>query len=184
MMLSAEDTGSLRPEEKDAILDAMLGMAWSDGTIAAEEIELMKQIASHFTDKDIEVLTKEYKVDNARVSRKIAASDLGPAGKKILIRVMAFVAAAEGTVDEKELVFYRGCLRAFGIPEAVKQRIEREVRREVYTEMLTKKLEQGEPDAAATEKLLELRSRLEVDEPTAADVEKQVRAKLGRPAPK
>jgi uncharacterized membrane protein YebE (DUF533 family) len=177
-MLTSEETGSLRPEEKDAILDAMLGMAWSDGSIAAEEIELMKEIAGHFTDKDVEVLVKDYKVDNARVARKIASSDLGGAGKRILIRVMAFVAAAEGTVEEKELAFYRGCLRSFGVQGPTQQRIEREVRREVYTDMLTKKIGQNELDAPAKEKLNELRQRLEIDEPTASDIEKSVRAKL------
>ena len=30
MLISPEDVETLRPEEKDAILDAMLGMAWSE----------------------------------------------------------------------------------------------------------------------------------------------------------
>ena len=34
--------------------------------------------------------------DTERVGRKIAASDLGPAGKRILLRAMAYIAAAEG----------------------------------------------------------------------------------------
>jgi uncharacterized membrane protein YebE (DUF533 family) len=180
MMLSSEETGSLRTEEKDAILDAMIGMAWSDGSVAPEELVLMRQIASHFTDKDIETLVKDYKVDNARVARKIAQSDLGGAGKKLLIRVMAFVAAAEGTVDDKELAFYRGCLRSFGIPEPVKQRIEREVRRDVYAEMLGKKLERNELDEAARAQLNDLRQRLELDEASAAEIEKALRAKLSK----
>ncbi|HVY61031.1 MAG TPA: hypothetical protein VHF22_05225 [Planctomycetota bacterium] len=179
MMLSAEETGALRPEEKDAILDAMLGMAWSDGSVAPEEIELMKEIAGHFTDRDVEGLIKDYKVDNARVARKIASSDLGGPGKRMLIRVMAFVAAAEGTVEEKELAFYRGCLRSFGVQGPTQQRIEREVRREVYTEMLTKQMAKNELDEAAKAKLDEMRKRFEIDDATVAEIEKQVKAKLG-----
>jgi uncharacterized membrane protein YebE (DUF533 family) len=180
MMLSSEETAALRPEEKDAILDAMLGMAWSDGSVAVEEIELMKEIAGHFTSADIEGLIKDYKVDNARVARKIASSDLGGPGKRLLIRVMAFVAAAEGTVEEKELAFYRGCLRAFGIQGPTQQRIERDVKREVYTDVLTSRLARNELDDAAKKKLDEMRARFEIDDATAAEIEKQVKARLGK----
>ena len=179
MMITYEETSSLRPEEKDAILDAMLGMAWSDGSIHLDELDLIRRIASHFTDQDVEELVKEYKVDTERVGRKIAKSDLGPAGKRILLRVMAYVAAAEGSVDEKELAFYHGCVRAFGINEHARKRMEAEVRREVYGELLKKRLLQNELDDAAKEQLAGIRKRFEIDDAGAADVEKMVRKQIG-----
>ena len=86
MMLTSEETGSLRPEEKDAILDAMLGMAWSDGEIHADEVDLLATVTGLFTEKDVNDLVKDYKPDIERVGRKIASSDLGPAGKKVMLR--------------------------------------------------------------------------------------------------
>lgn len=178
MMINYEETAALRPEEKDAILDAMLGMAWSDGSVHRDELDLLKQIASYFTDRDIEELIKDYKLDIERVGRKIAQSDLGPAGKKVLLRVMAYIAAAEGTIDEKELTFYRGCIRAFGIPDAVRQRMEAEVRREIYGELLKRRLLQNELDDAAKEQLAGIRKRFELDDATAAEVEKAIRKQV------
>lgn len=176
MMITAEDTETLRSEEKDAILDAVLGMAWSDGTIAPEELAMVKSIAKHLDPAvDVESVLKDYKPDNDRVSRKIAKSDLGPQGKKVMLRAMAFVAAAEGSLDEKELAFYRGCLRAFGVNEIARQRMEADVRKHVYTEMLRRKLAQHELDQAGKDELVAMKKRLEIDDRTADEVEKQVR---------
>ena len=49
-----------------------------------------------------------------RVGRKIAHSDLGPTGRRVLVKSMALVAAASGDLDDRELAFYTQCLRAFG----------------------------------------------------------------------
>ena len=176
MMITAEDTETLRTEEKDAILDAVLGMAWSDGTIAPEELSMAKSIALHLDPKvDVEALLKDYKPDNDRVSRKIAKSDLGPQGKRVMLRAMAFVAAAEGSLDDKELAFYRGCLRAFGVNEIARQRMEADVRRHVYTEMLRRKLAQDELDQAGKDELAAMRKRLEIDDKAGEEIDRQVR---------
>ncbi len=175
MMINYEETAALRPEEKDAILDAMLGMAWCDGSVHLDEEDMIKRIAEHFTDKDVGALIRDYKVDTERVGRKIATSDLGPAGKRLMLRVMAYVAAAEGHLDEKELAFYRGCIRAFGVPEQVRERMEREVRREVYGELLGRKIAQNELDDAAKAKLADVRKRFDIDDAAAAEIEKVVR---------
>lgn len=179
-MITPEEVEPLRPEEKDAVLDAILGMAWSDGSIALEEVDVIRQIASLLTDSDIDALVKDYKPDNDRVSRKIAKSDLGPAGKKVLLRAMAYVAAAEGSLDEKELAFYRGCLRAFGVNDVVRQKLEAEVRRNVYSYMLKRRLRSGEYDERAKEEMAAMRKRLEIDDAAGAEIEKLVRKFVGK----
>jgi len=180
MMITAEDTDALRREEKEAILDAILGMAWSDGTIAEEEIGMVRKIAAFLTEKDVSDLLKTYKPDNDRLSRNIARSDLGPTGKKVMLRAMALVAASEGSLDDKELAFYRGCLRAFGVNEITRNKMEAEVRRHVFDEMVRQKLAKGDLDAAAKEELATLRKRLEIDEAAAASIEAAVRRELGK----
>ena len=82
-MISADDVDRLRPEEKDCILDAMLGMAWSDGSVHLDELDLLRRLARHFTDKDVAELARDYKPDSERISRKIGQSDLGPLGKLV-----------------------------------------------------------------------------------------------------
>lgn len=178
-MITQEETEGLRSEEKDAILDAILGMAWSDGQVQVEELDFLKQIARFFSDKEIEELIKDYKPDSARVGRKIAQSDLGGNGKKLLLRGMQFVAAAEGNLDDKELAFYRGCVRAFGIPDRVRERMEQEVNREVFTDFLRKRLLQNELDAPARELLGKLRQRLNLEEKWAEDQEKMLKLQIG-----
>ncbi len=177
-----EETGSLRPEEKDAILDAMLGMAWSDGTVQVEEVDLLKRLAANFTDKDILELIRDYKPDTERVGRKIASSDLGPAGKRILLRAMAYVAAAEGTLDEKEAAFYRACLRSFGVPEPVRERMEGEVHREVYRELFRKKALGGDLGESGRAELAALQKRLKLDDPTVAELEQVILKQCGKSA--
>lgn len=175
MLIDASETEALRPEEKDAILDAMLGMAWSDGSVQLDEVDLLRRIAAFLTDRPIEDLVKEYKVDQARVSTKIAKSDLGPAGKRLLLRIMAYVAAASDGVDDTELAFYRGCQRAFGMPDRVREDLEREVNREVYAEHLRRRLLANELDDAAKEQLTALRKRLSIEEANAQAIEARVR---------
>jgi hypothetical protein len=175
MLISAAETDGLRPEEKDAILDAMLGMAWSDGSIHLDELDLLRRIASFLTDRPIDDLVKDYKVDQARVSTKIGSSDLGPGGKRLMLRIMAYVAAASGDVDEKELAFYRGCQRAFGMPDRLREQLESDVHREVYSEHLKRRLLANELDEPAKE---ELRKRLGLEESVAADLEARVRRSL------
>jgi len=180
MMITAEETEVLRREEKEAILDAVLGMAWSDGAIADEEIAMVTRIAALLTDKDVNELLKDYKPDKDRLSRNIAKSDLGSAGKKVMLRAMALVAASEGSLDDKELAFYRGCLRAFGVNEITRNKMESEVRRHVFSEMVRRKLAKNEFDDAAKEELAVLRKRLELDDAAGADIEKSVRRELGK----
>jgi uncharacterized membrane protein YebE (DUF533 family) len=178
MVIGYEASSKLRAEEKDAILDAMLGMAWSDGSVHIDELDLLRKIAAHFTDKNIEDLARDYKPDLARVSRKIAASDLGPTGKQVLLRVMSFVAAAEGSVDEKEMAFYEGCIRAFGVQPAVRERMESQVRLEVYAEHLKKLFLRDAADDAARAKLALMRMRFNIDDAAAEQVEKVVRREV------
>jgi uncharacterized membrane protein YebE (DUF533 family) len=183
MMVGYDSSSKLRPEEKDAILDAMLGMAWSDGSVHIDELDLLRKIASHFTEKNIEELIRDYKPDLERVSRKIASSDLGPTGKQVLLRVMSFVAAAEGSVDDKEVAFYEGCLRAFGIQPAVRARMEQQVRLEVYAEHLKKRIARDELDEAARAKLADIRKRFEIDDAAADELEKVVRRQVAADRP-
>lgn len=186
MMFTYEETGSLRPEERDAILDAILGMAWSDGSIHLDEIDLLRRLAANFTDKDIAEIALDYKPDTERVGRKIASSDLGPSGKKILLKAMAYVAAAEGTVDDKELAFYRGCLRSFGVNERERQRMEAEVHREVYREIFRKKAAAGALDKRARAEVESTRKRLDIDPAVATELEAAILKQLGQsvaPAP-
>jgi hypothetical protein len=180
MLISPDDVETLRPEEKDAILDAMLGMAWSDGEIHADEVDLLATVTGFFTEKDVNELIKEYKPDIERVGRKIASSDLGPAGKKVMLRAMAYIAAADEDLDEKELSFYRGCLRAFGVAEPVREKIEKQVRREVYTAMLRRKLFGRELDDAARDELAKLKKRLEIGDAEATEIEQQVQKSLAK----
>lgn len=175
MLITPEEVEALRTEEKDCVLDAVLGMAWSDGTIQDEEREVLTGLTRHLTDKPLDDLLNEYKVDQARVSRKIAQSDLGSAGKKLLLRAMAYVAAADESVDEKELAFYRGCQRSFGLHERLRERLEEDVNREVYAEQLKRRLSKGEAADAAREALSAMRKRLNIDDAAAADIEARVR---------
>src|SRR5579872_5428991 len=105
-MITRDDVAGLRPEEKDAILDALLGIAWADGEVQPEELELLRKIGKFFTNEDIDQLTQSYKSDLTRVGRKIAKSDLGGKGRKVLILGLAYVAAAAGGLDDTERAFY------------------------------------------------------------------------------
>ncbi len=182
-MISIDEAAALRPEEKDAILDAVLGMAWTDGEVHPEELDLLRKLACHLTDRDVRELLERYQPDLERVGRKIARSDLGPAGRKILIRGMAYVAAASGNVTEEERAFYRQCLLAFGVPESQRQKIEAQVRQSIYAEFLRKRLREAPPperplDEAARRDLEARRRDLEIDEEQARALEAEVRREL------
>ena len=139
-MISAEEAARLRPEEKDAILDAVLGMIWSDSKAQPEEVRLMRRIARHLTDEDIETLLQRYDHDPERVGRKIAASDLGPTGRRLLLRLMALVAAASDGVEPSELIFFQQVLRAFGVPEREREKLERAAHAYIYAEAVREAL--------------------------------------------
>jgi tellurite resistance protein len=141
-------------------------MAFTDGEIQPEEIALLRDIACHLTEKDPAALFADYRPDLERVGRKIARSDLGPLGRKLLIKAMAFMAAASGNVTPAERTFYRQCLLAFGVPAAQRQKIEAEVRHMIYAEFLRKKLlaSPGKKlDEAGHRELDEKRRSLEID---------------------
>jgi uncharacterized membrane protein YebE (DUF533 family) len=182
-MITRDETADLRPEEKDAILDTILGMAWTDGEVQPEEIALLDKIAHHFTDRDVKTLLAEYKTDYERVGRKIARSDLGPAGRRVLIKGMAYMAAASGNVTDAERVFYQQCLRAFGVPDAQRQRIEAQVKAFIYGEWFRDALSRapgGVIDDAARRALDERRKSLELDDDAAAKIEDLVRRDASR----
>ena len=171
-MFTIEEVASLRPEEKDAILDAILGMAYADSKAQEEEVRLIKRYAAHFTEGDIAKAIDEYEPSLERVGRKIAHSDLGPTGRQMLVRSMALVAAASGDLDEREVSFYNQCLRAFGIPEARQKQIEHSVARYLYGELcMTTLRKQGSLQAGRA--FLDATSkRLEVASDEAASIEK------------
>jgi uncharacterized tellurite resistance protein B-like protein len=172
-LFQIEEIAALRPEEKDAILDAILGMAYADNKAQEEEVRLIKRYAAHFTDGDVDELLKGYKPDKERVGRKIAHSDLGPAGRTILVRSMALVAAASGDLDDKELAFYTQCLRAFGIPEARQKQIEQSVARSVYGELcMTTLTKQGGALDGGREQLDAARKKLGIQDDEAKRIEK------------
>jgi uncharacterized tellurite resistance protein B-like protein len=180
-MITREETRGLRAEEKDAILDTILGMAWTDGEIQPGELALLRRIACFFTDADVEPLLADYKTDLERLGRKIAASDLGPTGRRVLVKGMAYMAAASGNVTNAERSFYRQCLRAFGLSEAQRSRVEAQVREFVYEGFAEERFTAAKGGDLAPETRAELeekRKSLELDAETAARIEREVRAGL------
>ncbi|MHC4391221.1 MAG: hypothetical protein ACYS22_07875 [Planctomycetota bacterium] len=171
-MLRIEEVAELRDEEKDAILEAILGMAFADSEMQPDELRVLRRYAAHFTDQDLESLIKEYEPNLERVGRKIAHSDIGPVGRAILVRSMALVAASSGDLDESELNFYLQCLRAFGISEARQEKIEREVSRFLYAELCTTTLHRDGVLETARETLDSTAKRLELDPKLVALIEK------------
>ena len=178
-MITHDDVAGLRPEEKDAILDALLGIAWADGEVQPEELDLLKRMGKFFTNDDIEQLAQSYKSDLERVGRKIARSDLGSKGRKVLILGLAYIAAAAGGLEDSERAFYTQILRAFGIPDLQRQRIEQQVRESVYGDWFAQKLQAaagGKLDDAARADLAERRKQLLLDDALVARIEGDVRA--------
>ena len=178
-MITHDDVAGLRPEEKDAILDALLGIAWADGEVQPEELDLLKRMGKFFTNDDIEQLAQSYKSDLERVGRKIARSDLGSKGRKVLILGLAYIAAAAGGLEDSERAFYTQILRAFGIPDLQRQRIEQQVRESVYGDWFAQKLHAaagGKLDDAARADLAERRKQLLLDDALVARIEGDVRA--------
>ncbi len=181
MMITIEEAQALRPEEKDAILEAVLGVAWTDGETQPEEIALLKRIACHLAEQDPATLLTDYKPDLERVGRKIARSDLGPIGRKVLLKSMAYMAAASGNVTDAERVFYRQCLLAFGVPEAQREKIEKQVRHAIYSELVRASLAaapDGKVDGRKRDELDEKRRELDIDAPVAERIEDAVRREL------
>lgn len=174
-MFRIEQIAALRPEEKDAILDAILGMAFADTEAQQEEVALIKRYAAHFTDEDIVEIIEGYEPDLERVGRKIAHSDIGPAGRRILVRSMALVAAASGDLDERELAFYTQCLRAFGIPEAQQKQIEHSVSRYMYAELCMSTLHKHGELEPSRGHLDETKERLSLEDEEARNIEKHAR---------
>jgi uncharacterized tellurite resistance protein B-like protein len=175
-MITIEESTSLRLEEKDAILDAVLGMAWTDGEVQPGELQLLKKLACHLTERDPAALLAEYTPDLERVGRKIARSDLGPTGRKVLVRAMAYMAAASGNVTEAERVFYQQCLLAFGTPERERAKIEKQVRQMIYAEFVRKRLAgKGDViDATERAELDERKRTLDLDDESASKIEAEV----------
>ncbi len=181
MMLTREEVAGLRPEENDAIMDALLGIAWADGEVQPEEMDLLKRIGRFFTHEDIETLAKSYKCDLARVGRKIASSDLGPKGRKVLVKSLAFVAAASGGLEDSERAFYQQILRAFGIPDLQRQRIEAQVREYIYADWFEQKVKAapgGQVDDAARKELAAKAQSLGLDPATVTRIEDDVRGAM------
>lgn len=183
-MISKEDISGLRRSEKDAILDVILGMAWTDGHIAPAEIALLKKISVHFTREPVEKLLAEYKTDLERVGRKIATSDLGPAGRRALVKCMAYMEAASGNVTEAESNFHRQCLAAFGMTDAQRKKVEVEAKKYIYSEWVEEALTErrGELSPEARKALDEKRKGIELDDATAAKIEGEVRHDLEQAA--
>jgi uncharacterized membrane protein YebE (DUF533 family) len=180
-MITRDDVAGLRPEEKDAILDALLGIAWADGEVQKEELDLLKKIGRFFTDDDIEGLAQSYKSDLVRVGRKIAKSDLGSKGRKILIQGLAYVAAAAGGLEDTERAFYTQVLRAFGIPDLQRQRIEQQVRESVYADWFAHALQGtgGKLDDATRAGLKQRAKQLQLEDGIVARIEGDVKAAGG-----
>lgn len=174
-MLSIEEIAELRTEEKDAILDAVLGMAFADQEAQPEEVRLIKRFAAHFTDEDVDEVIASYEPNLERVGRKIAHSDLGPSGRAMLVRGMALVAAASGDLDDRELSFYTQCLRAFGISKMKQKKIERAVSRSLYAELCLAALAQGHDLEADRAALTDARERLALEADVAERIEKHAR---------
>jgi len=174
-MPDIEQIARLRPEERDAILDAMIGMCYADNHVQDEELLCVRRYAAHLADKDIESIVKEYKPDLQRVGRKIAQSDLGPTGRAVLVRGMALVAAASGDLDEKEVAFYSQCLRAFGIPASQQKQIEHVMARHMYGDLCrVALLKDGSYDRARKD-LDSARQKLSLSDEETRDLEKHAR---------
>jgi hypothetical protein len=146
-VITAEEAARLRPEEKDAILDAVLGMVWSDKKTQDEEVRLLRRLSRHFTDDDIGQLLVRYDHDPERVGRKIASSDLGPTGRRVLLRLMALVAAAADGIEEGELIFFQQMLRAFGVNDRERERLDRMAHAYIYAEAVRDALRSRGSDA-------------------------------------
>jgi hypothetical protein len=179
-MITREDVADLRPEEKDAILDVILAMAWTDGVIVPTEIALLKKISLYFSREAPETLLADYKTDAERLGRKIARSDLGPAGRKALVKCMAYMAAASGNLNDNDRAFHRQTLRAFGMNDHQQAKVERQVRSYMYGEWVEEALDAGagEITAEARRGLDEKRKAIELDEASAAQIESDVRHEL------
>ncbi|MFC1707996.1 hypothetical protein ACFL59_14470 [Planctomycetota bacterium] len=175
-MLDIEEVARLRPEEKDAVLDGILGMVYADTKVVEEELQCVRRFAAHLTDQDVETVIREYKPDLPRVGRKIAASDLGPIGRTILIRGMALVAAASGDIDEREVAFFTQCLRAFGTPPQQQKQIERKMGRHMFGDLCRNLLQRGVTlDGDGRKELEETRERLSLSAEEARLLEKHAR---------
>ena len=174
-MFQIEEIAALRAEEKDAILDAVLGMAYADSKMQDEEVRLIKRYAAHFTDDDIAERIASYEPNLERVGRKIAHSDLGPIGRSILVRSMALVAASSGDLCDTELNFYTQCLRAFGIPEAQQKKIEHSVGLYMYAELCMTTLHRHQTLEERRALLDETAKRLGIADDERAGIEKHAR---------
>ncbi len=179
-MLPEHEIATLRQEEKDAILDAMLGMAWSDSEAETQEIELIKTYAAALTKDDFEALVRDYQPDMERVGRKIVKADLSGTGRRLLVRSLALVMAASGTVADTELAFYQQIVRAFGIPERERKKLEDGVRRDVFADLILRALAAPEADRAARLRDAHAeRERLGLSADAAKEIEERVRREAG-----
>lgn len=179
-MLPEHEIATLRQEEKDAILDAMLGMAWSDSEAHTQEIELIKAHAAALTKEDFEALVRDYKPDMERVGRKIVKADLSGTGRRLLVRSLALVMAASGTVSDAEMAFYQQVVRAFGIPERDRKKLEDGVRRDVYADLIVRALAAPEAERAARiGDVHREHERLGLSVETAKEIEERVRREAG-----